>query len=229
MHTLTLIACVLLQSDEGKALYDRMAKALDDAKALTWTAKASIESDPLKLGVEASLKLKPAANKAALDATLAGRDRKERVALTCDGTSCAESVGDAQKPATEAPKDLAARLLAGAKAIGLAGMLWPAAQPAAERRNRNEAPDFAGGLELKDFALKGGEKVGERAAKVLTYTVTVKAGASFAAKVWIDDATGLPLKRELEGEYEKAKLKITETCEVGASDDLPDSAFAVKR
>jgi len=225
--TLLLLLAIAVQ-DDAKALYERMAKALDDAKTLTLKTKGTMSSDPLKVDVEMSIRVKEG-NRLAIETTMESGGKKQKTALVCDGKKAGAVAADGPKEAVDAQADLVARALTGLKALGATGMCFPGLQPAGERKNRHDLPDLAADLALKDFVTKGDAKVGEVEAKMISYAVSVKGGGTWNVTLWLDAKSGLPIKREIEGEWEKAKVRIVETCEVVVNPELGDEGFEVPK
>ena len=75
-----------------------------------------------------------------------------------------------------------------------------------------EAADAKARFPVTGFQLGDKEKVGERAAQSIHYQLAIKGQEpTFSATVWIDAATGLPLKRLLISEVGKEKSMVIET------------------
>jgi len=75
-----------------------------------------------------------------------------------------------------------------------------------------KADDAKDRFPVARFELGDKEKVGERATQRLDYQLSIKGqDPTFSVTVWLDAATGLPVKRMLISEVGKEKVTVVET------------------
>jgi hypothetical protein len=207
LAALLLAGPVQAQDKDAEALYRGFEKKVTEAKAfrLVFTIQATVGEN---VDVKGSLSY-AAGNKLRLQLNGKERDRTLAVTVVSDGKRLAGKYVSEGKPETkdEATPDQLGEYLLG---YFLRGGLFLSVEKATR-----PMPQFhPGKVKASNFKLLAKEKVGDRPAQVVQFTLEV-ADEKFApvCKVWFDEQTRLPLKLVLElfADANKVELRIAET------------------
>lgn len=219
-------------------LHRRMEKTLEAAKSLdlkiTTKARWGLEGKDLGADLVSRIQIQGARLRFESSGSIGVVDGKEGKKLSIDLVSGDKrlrmrSTGTELKEALDgaSPKGLPGRILS--------GML---------RTNAIFLPDMLG----EDFMADGGtfvdqqadpsgfrddgrEKLGGRAAVRIRYLLTLEAegyaSQSYRIRLWIDEKTGLPLKREIRPEAEESEDLIVETFETDLDARIDPKRFEI--
>jgi outer membrane lipoprotein-sorting protein len=196
---------------EAKKLFDAMEERLSKAKSVSLMFHLDLKHGDRKPDHLKGLLTLAEGNRAHVEAE--GRFDAEdlKVTLVSDGkhlrlrkTEGGKTRPDRDRPT---PKNLGAALT---RVLSRAGVLFGLnSLPLGQKDKEIKADEFS----VSDLKLGGKEKVGEREAQVLRYTLgRVERADKLAVTVWIDTQTHLPLKRVITDPKEgAAKGRLVET------------------
>jgi outer membrane lipoprotein-sorting protein len=221
MH-LTILPVILLalgqDSNEAEKLFRAAEKKLAEADSLHITATGAI-----KYGKEAGkfegVVLLAKGNKSRVDVTgeLAGKPKK--MVMGSDGAKV--KVNDSKLHDTAKGANL---MLCGSvcRAGGLGVVL------AYERHFKGAIDDW---LTVSEFSLRKNQKVGDRPADLINYKFSVKylgIKKKFAAQLWLDSESTLPLKRVINGSLLK-EIHVTESYDLRFNSNIDAKVFELPK
>jgi outer membrane lipoprotein-sorting protein len=201
----TVILVLLLpgQADPGEKLFRDMEAKL--AKAKTCSLAFDINFEEIQTGKLQGSLASMSGNKARFEmqGKLAG---KKGLLLVSDGTRL-RFIGKLDDKTEDTPKKFDELVRAFVSRAGFALASFVVAF--------DEKPKDIDVWGVSEFRLGKKEKLGDRDAQIIEYTLTPK-GASgpapgpFKVTVWLDAETSLPVKRVITGKLEDHKMTITE-------------------
>jgi outer membrane lipoprotein-sorting protein len=206
----------LAANNDAEQLFQEMEAKLSKATALDLSFDVYIEAPPGAPGIFGVAKIKGtlaamSGNEVRWETTSAVTSQPFKRLMISDGTKTRDTIAEYGKPVellggkdTDTPKNLTAELLT---LVARSGLLLPQG-PLPD--DKADAQDRWGVSGLK---LGAKEKDGERELQPLEYQLSLKGqNEPFAATVWIDLKTGLPVKRLLTMEVGPGeKITLTET------------------
>ena len=190
MHTvLAAIVLALLpqEKNEAEELFKNMEGKLAAAKSVVVKVKGSMQgidfTGDLLLGEE---------NRARYVFEMTHEDKKTSSTSVSNGAKIAVITTDGRAvPPYEAPKKFGLLMRARLARSGFIGAM----DAIQDERNAKEDPEST--IAASDFKLGSKEKVGEREALQVSYTLKKAGRPDMGSIVWIDVVTHLPLKRVL--------------------------------
>ncbi len=202
--TCLLVAFALLcqgeKKDEAADLLKKVGEKFSKAKGLHIKAAVKFTEKEKTADLEIEVWIKGDKVKVHYKGDMGGE--KSEITLTCDGTRMATE-RDGKVSVNDAPKDYAKGLRT---VIERGGAFFPVLIV------HDSEADTAELLTVSDAKSGKDETIGERTAKVVTYTITIKDDKDKpAAKLWIDAETLAPLKRELTGDKGESLLETYST------------------
>jgi len=203
-RTLVLVLLLPGQADDrGEKLFRDMEAKL--AKAKTFSLSFDINFEEIQTGKLQGSLASMSGNKARFEmqGKLAG---KKGLLLVSDGTRL-RFIGKLDDKTEDTPKKFDELVRAFVSRAGFALASFVVAF--------DEKPKDIDAWGVSEFRLGKKEKLGDRDAQIIDYTLTPK-GASgpapgpFKVTVWLDAETSLPVKRVITGKLEDHKMTITE-------------------
>ena len=210
---------------EAEEFLKKVEEKATKAKTIKFKAKFTIPMGDQESAFEAEGSFKEGNKvKYSLEGEMMGKAMQMNV--VCDGKKLhVEATGPrSTDPETlDAPKDLGEGLRLCVVRIGsLVGMFF------GDKKAREGDTAYKELVEVEDVAFGKEEKVGERAAKVLKYTLVISGKSDKGeGKLWVDAETLAPLKHEITGPRGET---ITETfSEWKVDEEIKDEAFALPK
>ena len=191
---------------EAENLFRAMEEKLAKVKTLECSVEIHCDSGGQMeaLSYKGSLLLGEG-NRARQEIKEPGKAPPIRLLMVSDGTRLSIQDNGMSQPAIEnTPKDLNRDILTWLARTGVFVPHLPLPDV-----NADSAQDR---FPVANFKLGDKEKIGEHATQRLDYQLSIKGqDPTFAVTVWLDTATGLPLKRKLFSQVGKEKLTVVET------------------
>ncbi len=210
MLRILLMAAVALSQDDPAAFLKKVEEKALTAKSLRFKAKIKIESPGQTVELDAAGSIAGSRFKFTMEGSVAGRITES--SALCDGSKL-RLHGAGEPKITDAPRDAAllrTLLVQGGAFAPLQSLIASAKPPA-----------------CSDIKFAADARIGDRDAKVLTFTIAAEGDEKKGSgTLWIDAATLALLKREVKG----AAGTVTETyVEWTVDEDLKDDGFALPK
>jgi len=220
MITILAAACLALcQDDKGKELFQKLEKKMADAKTLSVTFKGTV-GGANKADYTGRVRMKTG-KKYTFNIKIVEEAGDTELTLISDGTRRL-TIQNGRRSEDE-PKDGTDDLFRRATArCGFVVLFLCMANVAQE-----VLPAADEILKSSEFALGGEEKLGEKTARVLTYTIAVKGMGDAKVKLWLDEKDLILLKREVKVTTPDSETVFNETYSDQSTDDIEDKIFEV--
>lgn len=191
LFALVALLIVPQEKDDAEALFKRMEEKVVKAKSLRATLAGEMEEAKFKLSGDLLL---DEGSKVRIDVLGKGETEERKALVISDGKKLYMKSSDSENAqGFDAPESFGKLMRT---TFARAGFL--SAFEFCDSENRAKT-DPGTAYTMTGLKLGAKEKIGDRNAQAVTYTVTRK-GRDAAATVWIDAATHLPLKRILKME-----------------------------
>ncbi|HEU4339725.1 MAG TPA: hypothetical protein VFS19_06625 [Planctomycetota bacterium] len=185
LAALVLVLVPLQDKNEAETLFRKMEEKI--LKAKTLRAKLAGEMKEKKFTITGEF-LADEGSKVRIEIEGKGEEEVRKALVICDGKKLSFT---AEAPVTfEVPETFGKLMRASLARGGFLSALEFADRESKAKTDPEEAYKVTG------FKMEAREKVGDREAQAVSYTVTRK-GRDAAATLWIDISTQLPLKRVL--------------------------------
>ncbi len=199
-----VLAALGQAGDDAEKRFKAMEDKIRKADALRVTFACDFKNDQITFAMKGTLTVR-APNKARLeaDASFFGKDMK--IVMVSDGTKMVNRTDGQNNPAQDTPKFFQEMLTSLVSRTGITiGALTLGNLNDKQKNPLDE-------LKVSDFKAKPAEQVNGRNAAVIAYKLAIKNDQAATAIVWLDAATGLPLKRALQFEMGNQRFTVTET------------------
>ena len=209
MTALILIAAVLLlpqEKNEAEELFKKMEEKVAKAKSIQLSCSGTAKMSQGDMSLSADL-LVETGNKVRLTCELKGPGETHKELFVSDGKAMKLLEGE-RVQSEKTPKALNADLILGlTRGGGLFTAGWVQAVTLKDERhaNRSKVPTCSG------FKMGRKEKIGERGAQSIEFTIKGMEAGDVACVLWIDTETHLPLKREIRGFHGEEEGTFVET------------------
>jgi outer membrane lipoprotein-sorting protein len=219
------------QQNEAEKLFRAMEKKIRSAKSLQLTFAGELTGDGVKVTFKGTAYL-AAGDKLRLEAdnNLLGKD--EKMLLISDGTSMYAKAGDKVDPKPQPPEPgLYEKASSMIPRLGMTGAFYLFVEFSAstDPPKKKEAFVIETKLPVKDFKLGPKEKVGQRDAQVVEYTIDL-GGKPAKIAVSIDVQSQMPLKFVVVAEEAgKQVFRLVETISVTVDGKLDSKLFEIPK
>ncbi|MDP6958511.1 MAG: hypothetical protein QF645_06810, partial [Planctomycetota bacterium] len=213
-------ALILQEGNEAKDLFEQMVKKMDNAKTLQVEFETMNQRGEEKREASGTLAL-GAENRMRMELVMASPRGDQKVLILSDGKKTFQIQGSQRREikTAEGRNELVQQI---SSRLGvMVGFMF--SEPSAKVGDRKKIDEF---VTLTDFKMGVSEKVDGREANLVSFLARISIKEDEAAvKVWIDSATGLPLKRSItpyrngkpsEDEMHETYVKITLDAEIPA-------------
>jgi outer membrane lipoprotein-sorting protein len=211
----TVLALLLVQEkNEAEELFKKMEEKIAAAKSIHVTLKGVMAQEAQEIGLSVELHLGEK-NQASGEFTMKNGPREISGRCVSDGRNVGTRAIDGKlTPPFEAPETLGRQLRVRLARAGVAATI----EALQIERIAKQDPETAIGA--SDFKLGEKEKIRDREAQRVDYTMTKAGEPERKATIWIDLATHLPLKRVLK----MRSMTLTEEYTVLVTDAKIDPA-----
>ncbi len=181
------------EAQDAETLFRAMEARIRKARSVRLGFDIEAGAAPLKVYLKGTFVF-AAGNKSRLEADVAFFGAASKVRIVSDGKKTHVTSSDSAKQMRKNTYVRQAAVLA--DALARSGLYWAfrGIHKADIKLKKAKVTEV---FHVSGFRLGGREKVGQREAQVVTYTVRLDGKDEVRAAVWIDMQTGLPLKRTL--------------------------------
>jgi outer membrane lipoprotein-sorting protein len=198
-----VLAVVLSQAGEdAEKTFRAMESKVAKADTLQVTFEGKLEGPKGEGGSFKGQVQVGTGNKARIEAELTFMGKSSKMTMISDGTKMA-SVMDGKSNTQDTPPAMRSLMTVALARLGIGTAVFMVSAPG-DKTNPLET------IKVSDFKKGKAEKVGDRMADVIEYKLNIN-GKMTDCAVWIDSATGLPLRRTLRGSEVGATFTFTET------------------
>jgi len=204
--------------NEGEKLFSAMVEKLAKAKTLKCNVKMLCDfGDQVESKSFTGSLILGEGNRARQEITESNKAPPIRLLMVSDGTHYSmQDDGMSQPTLGNTPKSFNQDILTWMARSGIFLPHWPLPDV--------EAADAKERFPVSAFKLGNKEKIGEIATQRLDYQLAVKGqDPTFSVTVWLDAATGLPVKRKLFSAVGREKVTVVESYSTLTLDEKMDS------